>query len=177
MIYPITIGVISFVAFLCQIWFKPKHWDDNVDRLLTSLAAFGVAGAIAFALSAGIWGVLYPYSGAVRHTTQYSLINLQDNSTSSGQFFLGIGQVDGNLSVNFYVSEHGYAEPNTVSSADNDVHIYQDLAPGQTPYVKQVITGPHFWTGSLYNGALTPDLYDFHVAPGTIKQDFTLDAK
>lgn len=170
MIWPIIIVCIAYVITLAYLW-EP---GDRIAAIFFSwVPAFGITAL----LTAALWGCLYPFTGPVHHVHTSSLVNLQDNASTDGHYFLGIGSTNGDLAVSYYTSANNYASPHTVNNADYNIRIYQDLAPNATPYVTRTEADPHFWTGSLFNGANTPDRYDFHVPAGTIKQNFSLDAQ
>lgn len=172
MLWLIIIGGLAILIGL-GIAVASSHGDGELLFLGSMMAILGGA-MVGFLATLLVWLCLYPFTGPVHHVYRSDLVNLQDASSTTGSFFLGIGNLNGDLSFSYYVTENGYAVPQTVDSAYNNVRVYQD---SDTPYVIETVATSHFWTGSPFNGASTPPEFDFHVPKGTIKQDYSLDAK
>lgn len=169
MIWFIIVPVLVAAAFAAAFYTDCNH---GVDAAVGSFFGVIAGGVLALAVN----GCAYPFTGTAYSTHTYQLSTLQDSPSTTGQFFLGIGEVSGNLSASFYVdSGDGYAAPQSVNDSDDDIRVFQDSAK---PYViERFPHSAHFWVGSVFNGGGTAPIFEFHVPKGTIKQDYSLDAK
>lgn len=149
--------------------------DEYTGPFLGSIMGFFTGAVVGGLITLAVWGCMYPFDSAVHHHYRSDLVNLHDSNGTSGKFFLGIGSVSSTLSVTFYYHDpRGFDVPETVSSDDADIRIYQD---SDKPYLDETVTGPHFWTGDLFTGTDTPDELDFHVPAGTVEQNYQLDGQ
>lgn len=173
----IWIIVLGSVGLLGGLFMAAEAATDGVEMAMLSLlfGMFGVMCAAPFVAAAE--GIAYPFTGTAYDTHRNNLEVIADSPGVSGQFFLGIGGVATQLTVSYYqATDYGYSQPRSVTAdGGTDVRIYED---SPTPYViKRFPHSAHEWVGSLFNGTNTKGVYEFHVPAGTIKRDYTLDAK
>jgi len=104
--------------------------------------------------------------------TNHSIININDNSSVSGAFFLGSGTVDGKMAYSFYQKDGNGAKLEQVNA--RDVIVYQDT---EKPYIirETGCTGDWQWIAEC--GYDSTVLKEIHVLKGSIKNNFDLDAK
>lgn len=135
-----------------------------------------VFSAIALAIGGLVLGVgLYALvSTLVNHTPiyeQHDLLSLQDGSETQGSFFLGIGSVDGVQMYSYYQDNGEWAE--WKSTKAENVRVYQDT---DKPYIvqeKDCISHARW----LVDCATDKRVTEIHVPVGSIKTNFTLDAR
>ena len=155
------IGLIVFIiAELDGGW----DWDD-------------IGIAIPVIMVSALIGLIIGFCLPAIYTTEkwkVPLMNLQDHSSISGSFFLGCGQINGQMEYVFYTMEE-----------DSTYRMWE--VPYYDAKVKYVSGTPQeaitkvSQSNTFYNKfviCLSPDNYSYvlEVPTGTIKTDFTLDA-
>lgn len=113
--------------------------------------------------------------------TVYNLECLQDNSCLTGNFFIGNGNIDGNMIYVFYYKvntdgKDGFKQMRL--DCDEDITIYYN----DSAYIEKILTTDvkvkdafinHFAIDMFFSDTK----YIFNIPKGSIKQDYTLDAK
>jgi hypothetical protein len=95
---------------------------------------------------------------------------LQDNSSTSGSFFLGSGSIDDQAVFYYYAANNGeYSLLHTI--ADNVIITETDDTP-QVYYWKAVSDNKFWYVGGFAHCSPT-----FHVPKGSIISNYTLDAQ
>lgn len=107
---------------------------------------------------------------------QIIIENLQDGNSIHGSFFLGIGSVDGSMKYTYYTREGDLYELNQMDA--NKVKVRYTNGRPRITFNKRV-QDKDSW---INNWAIDWDLVDctdyvIEVPKGSIKSDFTLDAK
>lgn len=158
----VLIGIIIYVIYeLRNGW----DWDD-----------LGLCGFLTFI--GAVVGLVISFSLPATYTTvrwKVELVSLQDNGSVSGNFFLGCGQINGEMKYVFYTKDE-----------DSTYRMWQ--VNYYDARVKYTVGGPkeeiikESQTENFYNKfvlSVKPDEYSyiFEVPNGTIKTDFTLDSK
>lgn len=107
------------------------------------------------------------------------LVSLQDGEGVEGHFFLGSGVIESEPGFTWYEqsAENAYVQ-NHAFAYESTVH----MGGGQPHYVRsvEVYDDGSFlgkWGFRIETGEDGNEAYDFYVPQGSIKQDYTLDAK
>ena len=145
---------------------------------------YSIIDYIGFILSAFLFGVIGAACGLVlsfifpmelkKISTQTEIESLQDNNSINGNFFLGCGQINGEMKYVLYIKNNEFYEMKQL--AYNNVQIkYSDNTP-TLHTIEKVPTDS--WIN--YIGA-DLDVYDItyivEVPKGTIKNNYSLDAQ
>lgn len=129
----------------------------------------------------GIWVVLFVlvfapstwWWGDRPHEQRYELVSAQDVTGIRGSFVFGTGSIESGLQLNFYYEENGAKRPH--STGHNDVSV-RDVPAGEKPYVVQHWRDCTWWLVCLPGGEFAI-AYDFYVPPGSVVNNFKLDAQ
>lgn len=108
----------------------------------------------------------------------YNLVALQDGNSTGGSFFLGTGYIDDKQQFSYYQENNGQYRLKSVD-AENAIIIQGNGKPRvvkscSLDAVAPIIFYP-FFQGDRYD--CSTKTYEFHVPPGSIKSNYTLDAK
>lgn len=108
------------------------------------------------------------------------LINIADNTSVHGDFFLGIGSVDSEPVYSWY--ERTDSNSYKRFDADASISTIHYINGNNRPYYTEVASkGEHFfhkWVLNLdANGHNTVKRYDFYIPRGSITNEFKLDAQ
>lgn len=147
--------------------------DDSVGGWPFGLGMFAMSCVIgvfvAFLLSLVV--SMIPV-GTYDTTERHNLAVLQDGTKTSGSFFLLAGHIDNDAVFRYYVETRPGVYKFDWQYADW-AEVAQDT---KTPYVEVVKHHQTKWL-NLFGDTMDDDNYIFHVPPGSIKTDYTLDAK
>jgi uncharacterized protein YneF (UPF0154 family) len=161
--------VCAIIGIVISIYQSYKDWGfDFVMIFLNSLIGI-VIGAFL-----GIWiSIALPMSTYNKHYS-VNIETLQDNSSVSGQFFLGCGQIDGDMKYVLYFEEKGLYQMMQIK-----YNLVQIKYSKRTPRLNITEICP---TDSWVNNfALDFDIYDktyiIEVPKGTIRNNYNLDAQ
>lgn len=165
-----TIIIITAIALFIAIYqeYNSCYYPDFEDYISVSIPAILIGGfigtAVAFAL---------PAKTEIVKTT-YNLEALQDNNSVKGSFFLGSGQIDGKMKYVFYYENDGYYK---LEQADyNEVKVkYSDEKPKADRLNRKNVKDAF-----INNFAIDCNCYQeyiIYVPKGTIKQNYSLDAR
>lgn len=156
------------VAILLIIYQAHDYYFNWVDTIMFSILGLlfggllGVCIALAFPMQIGYKQYSYP------------IASIKDNSSVSGQFFLGSGQVQGTMVYVFYTEENGVYRMNQAPYANVEI-IFTEKEP------KVYVTEP-FRTDAWQNLfaldlTINPKTYVISVPNGSIKSVYNLDAE
>jgi len=159
LIIGVTIGVIITYN---DIW---KDWYNYPVRAVTG----GIIGTLCGFLIA----LMLPMDIAHRKLS-IEIVNLQDNSSISGNFFLGCGQINGEMKYVFYTKSNGLYKMEQI-----DYDVVQIRYSNGKPKVN--ITDWYITDSFINNFALDSYLgtntYIIDVPEGSITNNFKLDAQ
>jgi hypothetical protein len=167
MIYPLIIVCCAIgIVIINRSWI-----DDLADTILHIL--LGVLFGIVISLFVGVIAS-FVFDTKMKLSSTKEIYALEDNITTSGEFFLGTGYVDGNMEY-FYVVKDGKGkridsiEANKVTIVDHE----------GKPHIK--VYEPRFkskFVASLFDVPFALDnYYEFYIPKGTIKQNYNIDLK
>lgn len=126
----------------------------------------GVAGAAVFFGGSAVWNLVLPHSD---QTSRHELMVLRDQTSVSGSFVLGSGNIDGKPAFSFYTQRDGYNQFEVLKAPN--ARVYQDLQPGETPWMV-TLDGCKLW-GSIATCFMhSRVINEIHVPPNTIKPTF-----
>jgi hypothetical protein len=152
---------------------------DTYDDPIGTAIGGGIAGLVGGFIISTLTGAIV-YSTATWHVDPpIPLETIQDGSNVRGSFFLGSGVIDDVSVFTWYeqTSENSYRQ-NKADASESTVH-YADGKPYYVLSVKRREDGSWMgkWGLRLEAGDEIDWAYDFYVPKGTIKRDYTLDAK
>ena len=98
---------------------------------------------------------------------------LSDNSSVSGRFFLGSGQIDGTMSYSYY-AKYGDGYKMYITDYRDAIIKYCDGAPFVEVRYKEKTDS---WINSFSFSRRTKSTYVFNIPKGSIKQSYHLDAE
>lgn len=103
------------------------------------------------------------------------LENLQDNNSSSGNFVLGCGNIEGSMQYAYYVKENGYYILKTIDCKKVKINLVSSN-------IATLIKDEYVYTNSIINlfsikSIKTEVQYTIEIPQGSIKNDYNLDAK
>lgn len=117
-------------------------------------------------------------SKMIEKQSSYSIMNIADRNSVTGDFFIGCGNIDGKMKYTFYYAQ----DSNTFAMHQVDytdaVIKYSDST--QTPHVVVYTTlddPNYFWNKFSYDTDYGKKRYIFYVPKGTIRNNYTLDAE
>lgn len=117
--------------------------------------------------------IALPMKTNIKHKT-YTIENLQDNSTLSGNFFLGCGNVNGSMKYALYVKEKGMFKLMLLDVEDCKIK-YSTNKPTLHHYEDDYLRlFQNWWAFDIKKGVCN---YVIEVPKGTIHNNYTLDAK
>jgi hypothetical protein len=162
----IIIGILTGIIIAIVSNYR-NGWTDFIDYFLDSilygLLGFAFGGLIAFSL---------PMSTETK-SESYNIESLSDNSSISGNFFIGCGSINGVMKYSFYYSNKDYYKLMQIDCEDAIVK-YSEDSPRIIIYEDEPLP-------KLINlFALDADFnrhYEICVPKGTIKNNYTLDAQ
>lgn len=166
----LIIGLVVAIFFIVRGWIDNFWWETVVGHIIANIGQLVLglaAGLIVCALSSFI--VTDSVSDFTKHETTQEIYALSDNIGSSGNFFLGTGQVGSDLSY-FYVVD-----------SENGKHI--ESVKRENAYVKYgdahtvTVVSYEFENKALHWIAFSTkdNDYIFCVPDGTITNSFQID--
>lgn len=165
----ITILIAAIIGIALAIYNEYQEgWGGLFGYIMMSIIGALFGGVIGFIIATAL-----PMQTYDKHYS-LSIETLQDNSSVSGNFFLGCGQIEGKMKYVFYYEEKGLYRMMQIDY--NMVQIkYSDSKP-------KVNITENYPTESIINYfAFDTDLFDktyiIEVPKGTIKNNYNLDAQ
>lgn len=166
--WTIIIGsILGFLLPVIILWIQEKKYFEFWDYFGLYFICLIVSGFISFGISVAL-PVTYQ-----KEVSEFELATLQDNSQTTGRFFLGSGFVNGTMKYVFYYKDGESYAMHMVSYSSAEI-----IITDQKPYIKQI---SYEKTNDFINyfalDLETPqtDFY-FYVPTGTISNSYTLDA-
>lgn len=155
----VLISVVIGVFIGLYNAFKPGSWADPLTNVIGG-------GTLGFFL--GFIIALCIPNSPERHVETMQLETIQDNNSFSGSFFLGTGQIEGKMKYVFYYKTNGGFK---MKQLDYD-NVQINYSKGN-PRIERI----HFVTNSLFSLNMRKESYMAYVPEGTIRQNYSLDAK
>ena len=148
---------------------RKDRWLDTGDKVFF-MALFGSIGFLAGVLLSYVLSIILATISPTYHVeSRNGLVTLQDGTSVSGRFFLGSGSVDGKPGYTYYRGD-GVNGFSLESVAANKAIVKYST---EAPRVEKILTcGP-----GLFSNSCVSSQYVFYVPEGSVKQDYTLDAK
>ncbi len=164
-----TILILSILGILIAIYESYSSYECNIgDYIFVSIMGglIGCIGGIILALALPMNTYNKKYS--------LNIETLQDNSSISGNFFLGCGQISGKMKYVFYYEENGLYRMMQV-----DYNLVQIKYSDDKPKVN--ITEIYPTDAFINHFAIDLNVFDktyiIEVPKGTIKGNYNLDAQ
>lgn len=169
-IYILTGASIAFIVLNIVVFIFDKSFRDEV--VISEIISGGI-GLAAIMLLASIIIALFIPSKTFMAKYEYDIIALQDNQGVDGSFFLGIGSVNSSMKYFMYVDYGDHVKMKTLSTERTEIKV------SDKPYleIKQRTEVPNAFINNfslLFNDY---EKFTIYVPEGTIKQNYTLDAK
>ena len=165
----ITILIAAIIGIALAIYNEyQESWGSFIDYVMMSMIGGLFGACIGFIIA-----LTLPMQTYDKHYS-LNIETLQDNSSLSGSFFLGCGQIEGKMKYVFYYEEKGLYR--MIQLNYNLVQIkYSDTKP-------KVNITENYPTESIINYfAFDTDVFDktyiIEVPKGTIKNNYNLDAQ
>lgn len=133
----------------------------------------GVFGLLFGVLLGIIIAILLPTKTETSKIT-YKIEALQDNNSVSGSFFLGSGNIKGDMKYVFYYEDNGYYKLKQIRCNNASIK-YSDETPKVEKYDIVPVKDAFINNFSIY--ICTVSKYIIYVPNGSIKQNYTLDAQ
>lgn len=168
--YTIIICAVIFSAMAAILFLSERWMEDFIDFLLVSIGvtlAFLIGAAVGFAIS-----LCLPKDYVYEKAT-FELESIKDNSSISGSFFLGSGNINGTMSYAFYYKNSDNEYRLQTVQSDKAVIIYTDSIPVLEEYTLRMVKNNWSILG-MYDGRKE---YKFKIPPGSIKNSFNLDSE
>jgi len=174
MVTIIVFGIIALLFCIFEIW-----GDDMASSLFGTIIVNGLMTIVIVSLGLFIGGlVAWALPAKTKPITDtYKIVNLQDNSATQGQFFLGSGYIDGTIKYAFYYktdNEEGYKLK--VINSSNVIIKYSDTV--------KCLRHRQVKEDSFINWFAFDDLsdelymtFEIYIPKNSIKQNFVLDAQ
>ncbi len=136
---------------------------------------FGNRSAWVFGMLLGwVVAIALPMKTNIKHKT-YTIENLQDNSTLSGNFLLGCGNVNGSMKYALYVKEKSMFKLMLLDVEDCKIK-YSTNKPTLHHYEDDYLRlFQNWWAFDFISGGTSN--YIIEVPKGTIQNNYTLDAQ
>ena len=168
----ITIIIFFLLAVGISIFQSIKEWDDFME------GSFRFFCSMLMGIGIGLGVAIILPSKMIEEKSTFKLVNLQDGSQISGNFFLGSGTIEGKMNYMFYYEK----DSNTfaMSQIKYDVATVKYTKDSTTAYVEcyKTVDDPNwFWNNFSYDVDYGDCHYVIYVPKGTIKTNFNLDAQ
>lgn len=164
----VFIPVVIFALFVAWNQIEPDSFLTWAWAVFIGLFYGGTIGGFGGLAVAGI----VPSTTVDTHQT-FNIENLQDNSSVSGSFFLGMGPIDGTMNYVYYYST-GEGFKMAVVPYSKAVIKYSSNKPHVDVLTKTQTEQSKKW--SILN-CRKPHKYIIYVPKGTIQNNFQLDAR
>lgn len=166
----IIIVLFAITGFVLGCIWQRGLWDDVIEYIGGFMMSLLLALAFALVGSLVAWAIP---SQTYIEDRSVKIMSLQDGTNISGSFFLGCGSIDGEMKFTFYVEEGDKYK--LMQLPARLVNIKYSDYPAVHQYKRRLVKGIFI----NYFSVIMPsdDNYVITVPKGTIKNDFTLDAK
>lgn len=146
-------------------------YGDAVEGFMAAFIGVFISAITVWPAGTALWNMVLPHHD---QTSRHELMVLRDQSSMSGSFVLGSGNIDGVAAFSFYTQADGYNQFRVLKAPN--ARVYQDLQQGQTPWLV-TFDGCTLWgrIGTCFNNGTV--INEIHVPPDTIKPTLELDAQ
>jgi hypothetical protein len=171
----IAVGVFVAIAVFMSIYGTPE--SGSIFKRILSDAGAAVGVGLVTTIVCGLLEMMINipvfYLVDEDYQTYSVLSSLNDGTQTNGSFFLGSGYIDSRPVYRYYV-ENGRGEFRLQSApADRAFITYTDSTPEVVYHQKR--SSSTFWSIGIDGDGIQE--YEFRVPKGSVKTDFTLDAK
>ena len=165
---------IIFIGFITWAIYE----DEGILHAIGAFFTLILISALVFILSLMIEGTFRDVPIRTDKVIEHKIVSLKDNTSVSGNFFLGCGNVDGNTKYYTYVVT-GTNRYILKSFNSDQIYIQEDSIDVENAYIER-ITKYYKCTivpfpFSINVGGLSA--YIIHVPIGTIVKNMTLDSE
>mgnify|MGYP003610993582 CR=1 FL=1 len=168
MITIIICGIIGLIIAIVSIFDGFDYIEDIIMYFLFGIIGALIGGLIGFGIAFAL-----PAKTEIVKTT-YNLEALQDNNSVNGSFFLGTGQIEGEMKYVFYYEKDGYYKLEQVDY--NEVKVKYSNEKPKAERFRQKNVKDAFINNFAIGGNYYQE-YIIYVPKGTIKQNYSLDAQ
>tara|TARA_R110002020_G_scaffold381847_1_gene592758 strand:+ start:189 stop:692 length:504 start_codon:yes stop_codon:yes gene_type:complete len=162
----LTIAVFITIFYVSDIY---CHWEHNFWRVFAnSLTGIVVGFLVGFTIT-----FILPAETEV-NIYNYDIETLQDNSSVSGDFFLGSGNIEGNMKYVFYYKTNGGFKMKQIDY-DDVIIKYSETRKEVIEHKEEMVSDS--WINNFAYDASTVLEYEVFVPKGTIRSNFNLDAQ
>lgn len=166
--------MIIFLVIALAIAIIGADYDYGIiaELALRIIMAVLLGGTVGFVV-----GLMIP-SKMIEQKSSFKLMNLQDGSQVSGNFFLGSGTIEGKMNYVFYYN----LDSTTFAMAQikYDIATVKYTKDSTTAYVecyKTIDDKNYFWNNFSIDTDYGNMRYVIYVPKGTIKTNYNLDAQ
>ena len=164
-----TIIIVIIITVSVILWNERSDFDDPDYIIFISFV-----GILVGLLLGAMVAIIIP-SKTKEVVEIYYLETLQDNNSVKGSFFLGSGNINGEMKYVFYYDVDGGYKMNQISY-DNTLIKYTEDSP-KVEHYKLVKTDAFINHFTIYLGCSCKDRNVIYIPKESVKTDYVLDAK
>ena len=169
-IITIIIAIVFAIVFVTMI--DPYTTIGLIINSIFGLIAGAFLSIMIVFIFVGIFGALSPPETTIKET-EHEIVTLQDSNSTSGDFFLGTGYVNEEMQYIYYRKDGNGYKMEQIKARDARIE-YTEKTPKVIKQEKEATDA--FWNKFKINWDDEPT-YIIQVPKGTIKQDYSLDAR
>lgn len=165
----IGISIVLVGMIIGIIWSKHDYYTTPGGGAFLGAAAGATVALLSIAL------IVLPYTitiGQQPHSQEFELVSAQDSTGVKGSFVWGSGSIGSSLTLNYYVRNGDAKSPRSTYGHPTNIFEVQE---GPYRVVEHYTACTDSWL-CLYNDTDNWS-YDLYVPPGSVVNDFNLDAK
>lgn len=138
----IILGITAIIILTRLVKKENKYKEDDWFARSERRFAIFMSCLIALIIDVTVWGIYNHTAIETAQTTEIvtsvNLVTLQDNSSTTGRFFLGSGSLSNkNYYAFYYKTEHGY-KYQTIDAESSSTPVYiKYISAGETPHMDQ----------------------------------------
>ena len=156
---------IIFLVFLGTAWYNRK------DGIYSAISSATVAALFACVPLGWLGHFAYGH-GTPQQVGDYRLAAVSDGSSVQGSAFLFAGYIEQAQVFNYYQQVGDKTYKRDWQRAIDSV-VVEDQSNGNA-FLRKIEIVPNKWYGFTWD---TKTVYEFHVPPGSVQQEITLDNK
>lgn len=163
-------GILGILIILYYLYAELKFGKEIGERvfcLIVILFGFIIGCSIGFIIA-----LVLPAKLEYKKVSTYKIVCLKDGTRTKGDFFLGCGNIKGQMNYIFYYEENGAYKFKRIDCGEALIY-YTNL----TPKIEHFAEYPtNDWINKFAINSFK-EYYNIYVPEGTIKTDFILDAE
>lgn len=166
----VVVGIISYL-------YSRYDGETISDSLLISTFSGLIVGTLMMTLVSIFLATYIPDEDYVEYVDTEYLANFQDNTSLSGEFFLGIGSINGSMMYCYYgkTDDGGYK---LKSVSCKSYTVYEGDSPRIERCTYEIDKNSSWYNWTWFKDVNGPRNKNKVIVPnGTIQQNFVLDAK